>query len=153
MYCPRCHHTDTKVIDTRMGKENHSIRRRRQCLKCEARFTTIEEILREDLFVIKRDGTREEFDRNKLVSGIRKATERRPVEIEQIEMMIADVIDSLERDFDNEIPSKAIGEAIMEQLKQIDKISYVRYASVYREFKDIEEFQTAITELRDNVGW
>jgi len=151
MYCPRCSHTDTKVLDTRMGKGNHSIRRRRQCLKCESRFTTIEEILREGLYVTKRDGTREEFDRAKLVSGIRKATERRPVQVEQIEMIIADVIDRLEREFDNDIPSNAIGEAIMEHLKQIDKISYVRYASVYREFKDIEEFQQAIAELKDNV--
>lgn len=151
MHCPKCGHSDTKVLDTRMGKGNHSIRRRRQCLSCEARFTTIEEILREGLFVTKRNGVREEFDRSKMVSGIRKATEKRPVEVEQIEMMIAEIIDFLERKYDSEIPSEAIGEAIMKHLKQIDKISYVRYASVYREFKDIEEFQEAISELEEHV--
>lgn len=152
MHCPKCSHTDTKVLDTRMGKGNHAIRRRRQCLKCEYRFTTIEEILREGLMVTKRDGTREEFDRNKLVTGIRKATERRPIDIEQIEMMIAAIIDHLEREYDHEIPSQAVGEAVMEHLKLIDKISYVRYASVYREFKDLEEFQAAIAELNDHVS-
>lgn len=148
MHCPKCAHEDTKVLDTRIGKGNLSIRRRRQCLSCEHRFTTIEEILREGLFVTKRDGAREEFDRAKMISGLRKATEKRPVEVEQVEILIAEVIDTLEREYDSEIPSQAIGKEIMNRLKQIDKISYVRYASVYKEFKDIEEFEKEISELR-----
>ena len=147
MFCPKCHHPDTKVIDTRLGKGNQSIRRRRQCLECSARFTTIEEVLRDELFIIKRDGSREGFDRNKLIAGIRKATERRPIQMEQIEMMLSNVVDQLERIYDNEVPSKAIGEKIMEHLKQMDKVAYIRYASVYKEFKDIDEFQSTIAEL------
>lgn len=152
MYCPKCSHPDTKVLDTRIGKGNLSIRRRRQCLSCEHRFTTIEEILREGLFVTKRDGTREEFDRNKVLLGIRRATEKRPIQAEQIEILIAEVIDSLEKEYDSEIPTKAIGEEIMNRLHAIDKISYVRYASVYKEFKDIDEFEQAISALRENAN-
>lgn len=150
MQCPKCGHADTKVLDTRTGKASHSIRRRRQCLDCENRFTTIEEILREGLVVIKRDGGREEFDRMKMLSGIRKATEKRPIQAEQIEMMVAEMIDNLEREFDSEIPSKAIGEHIMNGLKAIDKIAYVRFASVYKDFRDFNELAREVSELRRN---
>lgn len=148
MQCPKCGHPDTKVLDTRTGKGSHSIRRRRQCLDCEYRFTTIEEILREGLIVIKRDGGREEFDRMKMLSGIRKATEKRPIQAEQIEMMVAEVIDNLEREFDSEIPSKAIGEHIMNGLKAIDKIAYVRFASVYKDFRDFDELAREVSQLK-----
>lgn len=148
MQCPKCGHADTKVLDTRTGKASHSIRRRRQCLACEYRFTTIEEILREGLAVIKRDGRREEFDRAKLLSGIRKATEKRPIQAEQIEMLIVDVSDALEREFDTEIPSKAIGEHIMTRLKRIDKIAYVRFASVYKDFRDFDELAREVSQLK-----
>ncbi|MEM8549833.1 MAG: transcriptional regulator NrdR [Verrucomicrobiota bacterium] len=149
MYCPKCSHKDTKVLDTRIGKGKLSIRRRRECLNpaCRHRFTTVEEILREGLVVIKRDGRREEFDRDKLFSGIRKAVEKRPVQTEQIEMLVAEVIDALEGEFDNEIPTKAIGEQVMNRLKHIDSIAYVRYASVYKDFRDIEEFAKEIKTL------
>ncbi len=147
MHCPKCCHPDTKVVDTRIGKNNVSIRRRRECLACAYRFSTVEEILRDNLQVIKRDGSREAFDRAKMLSGIRKATEKRPIEAEQIEMMIADVLDSIERDFDAEIPAKSIGELIMQRLKTIDQIAYVRFASVYKDFRDISEFAKEINEL------
>lgn len=147
MHCPKCGHEDTKVLDTRIGKGNLSIRRRRQCLDCSHRFTTVEEILREGLYVVKRDGAREEFDRTKLATGIRKATEKRPVQTEQIELMMAELIDVLEREYDTEIPSKAIGEAVMARLRELDSIAYVRYASVYKDFRDISEFAEEINQL------
>jgi len=148
MQCPKCNFADTKVLDTRTGKGNHSIRRRRQCLQCDHRFTTIEEILREGLVVIKRDGRREDFDRAKMLSGIRKATEKRPIQAEQIEMMMAEVVDNLEGEFDTEIPSKAIGERIMNGLRAIDKIAYVRFASVYKDFRDFDELAKEVSALR-----
>ncbi|WP_309386306.1 transcriptional regulator NrdR [Cerasicoccus frondis] len=148
MQCPKCTHADTKVLDTRLGKNNLSIRRRRQCLGCGYRFTTIEEILREGLVVVKRNGAREEFDRAKMLAGIRRAAEKRPIEAEQIEMMIVEIIDELEREFGNEIPSEAIGEYIMRRLKEIDQIAYVRFASVYKDFRDIEELAAEISELK-----
>lgn len=147
MHCPKCGHTETKVVDTRIGKNNVSIRRRRECLDCGYRFSTVEEILRDNLQVIKRDGSRDAFDRAKMLSGIRKATEKRPIEAEQIEMLIADVLDSIERDYDAEIPSEAIGGLIMERLRTIDQIAYVRFASVYKDFRDISEFAREINEL------
>ncbi|WP_269536992.1 transcriptional regulator NrdR [Cerasicoccus fimbriatus] len=148
MQCPKCTHADTKVLDTRLGKNNLSIRRRRQCLGCGYRFTTIEEILREGLVVVKRNGAREEFDRMKMLAGIRRAAEKRPIEAEQIEMMIVEMIDELEREFGSEIPSKAIGELIMNRLKEIDQIAYVRFASVYKDFRDIEELAAEISDLK-----
>lgn len=148
MQCPKCAHPDTKVLDTRLGKGNVSIRRRRQCLDCGHRFTTIEEILREGLVVTKRDGRREDFDRTKLLTGIRRAAEKRPIETEQIEMMIADILEELERRFDTDIPSEAIGQAVMERFRQIDQIAYVRFASVYKDFRDIGELAREIRELQ-----
>lgn len=148
MQCPKCTHADTKVLDTRLGKNNLSIRRRRQCLGCGYRFTTIEEILREGLVVVKRNGAHEEFDRAKMLAGIRRAAEKRPIEAEQIEMMIVEIIDELEREHANEIPSQAIGQAIMTRLKEIDQIAYVRFASVYKDFRDIEELANEISELK-----
>lgn len=141
MRCPKCQNLETKVLDTRMGKGNLSIRRRRQCLNCETRFTTIEEILREGLTVIKRDGSREDFDRGKIIASVRKATEKRPVHSEQIEMMIAEVTDALEREYDAEIPSAAISEAIMERLRYVDDVAYVRFASCYRDFEEVNANQ------------
>lgn len=148
MQCPKCSHADTKVLDTRLGKNNLSIRRRRQCLGCGYRFTTIEEILREGLVVIKRNGAREEFDRAKMLAGIRRAAEKRPIEAEQIEMMMVEIMDALEREHDSEIPSQAIGEQIMNRLKEIDQIAYVRFASVYKDFRDIEELAAEISGLK-----
>jgi transcriptional repressor NrdR len=148
MHCPRCQHSDTKVIDTRLLKGNHSIRRRRECLGCEHRFTTIEEILREGLVVVKRDGSREDFDFSKVAAGIRKATDKRPVETERIDLLISSVVEEINARFEDEVPAKSIGEIIMEKLQIVDQIAYVRFASVYRDFRDIDELARVIEQLR-----
>jgi transcriptional repressor NrdR len=148
MFCPRCNHEDTKVLETRLGKGNHSIRRRRECLACDHRFSTIEEIVREGLAVVKRNGAREEFDMGKIAAGIRKATDKRPIEVERINLLISEVVEGLQAKFEDEVPSSAIGEEIMAKLQGVDQIAYVRYASVYREFRDIEELAKAIEQLR-----
>ena len=148
MQCPRCKHEDTKVLETRLGKGSHSIRRRRECLACEHRFSTVEEILRDGLAVVKRDGTREEFDITKISAGIRKATDKRPIEVERISLLISEVVEGLQAKFEDEIPSSAIGEEIMSRLQLVDQIAYVRFASVYREFRDIDELANAIDQLR-----
>ena len=148
MFCPRCNHEDTKVLETRLGKGNHSIRRRRECLACAHRFSTIEEIVREGLAVVKRNGAREEFDMGKIAAGIRKATDKRPIEVERINLLISEVVEGLQAKFEDEVPSSAIGEEIMAKLQGVDQIAYVRYASVYREFRDIVDLAYAIDQLR-----
>jgi transcriptional repressor NrdR len=147
MKCPRCSSTDIKVIDSRVAKEGNSIRRRRECLNCGHRFNTVEEILHEGLMVLKSDGRSEEFDRTKIFNGIRKATEKLPVDIEQINLLVNDVIDELMNEYDYEIPSRAIGENIMFRLKKIDQIAYVRFACVYKDFRDINELMQDISNL------
>lgn len=148
MRCPKCTSLETKVLDTRTGKNETSIRRRRECLDCGHRFTTIEEVLRADLQVVKRDGRREDFDRAKMLGGLKKAVEKRPIEVMQIEMMMADTLATLEKEYDQEIPAKAIGEHIMTRLKLLDQIAYVRYASVYKDFRDLSELAKEINELK-----
>jgi len=148
MQCPKCSERDTRVIDSRVSKDGLAIRRRRHCQQCGYRFTTAEEIVREGLYVLKNDQRREEFDRNKILGGLRRACEKRPIDIEQIEMMVSDVIAALETEFDHEIPTKAIGERIMNKLKGIDKIAYVRFASVYKDFRDIDELAKEISDLK-----
>ena len=148
MRCSKCTSLDTKVLDTRTGKNENSIRRRRECLDCGYRFTTIEEVLRVNLQVVKRDGRREDFDRAKMLGGIKKAVEKRPIDVLQIEMLIADVLTSLEKEFDHEIPAHAVGEQIMFRLKHLDQIAYVRYASVYKDFRDLTELAQEIKELK-----
>ena len=148
MRCPKCISFETKVLDTRIGKNESSIRRRRECLNCSYRFTTIEEVLRADLQVIKRDGRREDFDRAKMMNGLKKAVEKRPIDVLQIEMLVADVLASLEREYDHEVPSQAIGEHMMQRLKHLDQIAYVRYASVYKDFRDLSELADEISALK-----
>ncbi|MEN8661825.1 MAG: transcriptional regulator NrdR [Lentimonas sp.] len=151
MRCPKCTSLETKVLDTRTGKNETSIRRRRECLDCEYRFTTIEEVLRADMQVVKRDGRREDFDRNKILGGLKKAVQKRPIEVVQIEMLIADALSALEKAHDQEIPSQAIGEQIMLRLKHLDQIAYVRYASVYKDFRDLSELAQEILDLREST--
>ncbi|MEN9652303.1 MAG: hypothetical protein RL303_23 [Verrucomicrobiota bacterium] len=148
MFCPRCNHEDTKVLETRLGKGNHSIRRRRECLACDHRFSTIEEIVREGMVVVKRNGAREELDIGKIAAGVRKATDKRPIEVERINLMISEIVENLQAKFEDEVPSSAIGEEIMTRLQAVDQIAYVRFASVYREFRDIDELAKAIDQLR-----
>ncbi|MGA2017523.1 MAG: transcriptional regulator NrdR [Opitutaceae bacterium] len=150
MRCPKCTSVEDKVIDSRISKEGNSIRRRRECLECGHRFTTTEILVLDEMVVIKRDGRREEFDRGKLVHAVRAACHKRPVDIEQITMLVEDVIDTIEARFENEVPSQAIGERVMERLRNIDQVAYVRYASVYKEFRDVSEFMTEISALDKN---
>ena len=147
MRCPKCTSIEDKVIDSRISKEGSTIRRRRECLECGNRFTTTELLVREGLIVIKRDGRRESFDREKLVRAVRAACHKRPVDAEQMTMLIEDVIDVVEAQFESEIPSPALGDAIMQRLRKIDQVAYVRFASVYKEFRDVSEFMDEISNL------
>jgi transcriptional repressor NrdR len=144
MLCPFCGNDETKVTDKRDSKDE--TRRRRECLKCGKRFTTHEKIVPVEIFVIKKDGRREAFSREKLKSGIIKACEKRPVSTEDIEKSV-NLIEEKLKQHGSEVESRVIGEVVMKQLKKLDKIAYVRFASVYREFKDISEFKKEIREI------
>ncbi len=147
MRCPKCQARDDKVIDSRAIKDETVIRRRRECLACEHRFTTYEEIERDDLRVLKRDGRYEAFDRRKLVAGLDKSCEKRPVSRETIERTVTEMIDELVKAYGDEIPTKAIGDKIMVHLRRLDEVAYVRFASVYRKFRDIKEFVNEVQSL------
>jgi len=147
MRCPKCTSIEDKVIDSRISKEGNTIRRRRECLECGHRYTTIENLVRDGMVVTKRDGRREEFDREKLFRAIRAACHKRPVDLEQITMIVDDVIDALEAQYESEIPSRAIGDEVMRHLRRIDQVAYVRFASVYKEFRDVAEFMDEINNL------
>jgi transcriptional repressor NrdR len=146
MRCPHCSSMDNKVVDSRMGKEGDSIRRRRECLMCGGRFTTYERV--EDVLpsVIKKDGRREPFDRIKILNGLKKACEKRPISLDVLEKTVDEIEKSLQEKGFKEIPSTAIGEEVMERLHGLDEVAYVRFASVYRSFRDINEF---MSELKD----
>lgn len=147
MLCPKCSSIDDKVIDSRLSKDGTSIRRRRECLACESRFTTYEQIERVELLAVKRDGRREHFDRQKLLSSFIKACEKRPISIDVMEESVDAIITDLESGQEREIPTKAIGALVMERLHAIDPVAYVRFASVYRRFEDIGEFIEEIQSL------
>ncbi len=147
MRCPKCGSTLDKVIDSRIAKDGATIRRRRECLDCSHRFSTSEQILRECLYVIKRDGRREDFDKAKIIYSLRRACQKRPVDAEQVNMLVEDMIDTLENEHGMDIPSSAIGEMVMENLKSIDPIAYIRFASVYKDFKNLDEFLDEISGL------
>ena len=144
MKCPRCHADDDKVLDSRAARDGAAIRRRRECLACGARYTTYEEIDRDEVQVVKRDGTRQTFARQKIENAIRQACGKRKVSGEQIKSMIDSIVARIEGD---EIPSSKIAELVMEELHKADEVAYVRFASVYRQFKDVAEFLSAITEI------
>ena len=147
MKCPYCGYEESKVIDSRPADEGERIRRRRECLKCGKRFTTHEVIETVPIVVVKRDKSREVFDRNKLTAGILRACEKRPVSIEQIEKMVDNIEAQLQSSLDREVTSMAIGELTMDELKNIDEVAYVRFASVYRQFKDINTFMEELNKL------
>lgn len=147
MKCPYCGYEESKVIDSRPADDGERIRRRRECLGCGKRFTTHEVIETVPIIVVKRDKSREVFDRNKLLSGILRACEKRKVSIEQIEKMVDDIEMKLQNSLDREVTSKYIGELAMEELKKVDEVSYVRFASVYRQFKDINTFLEELNKL------
>lgn len=145
MRCPQCGCLDDKVVDSRSTKEGAGVRRRRECMECGQRFTTLEEIIQAELKVVKRDNIREDFDREKLRHGIENACWKRPVEIEDIERTVDEVYFAIQREYDKEVSSVEIGNKVMEVLKTLDEVAYVRFASVYRKFTDIDEF---IDEIR-----
>ena len=146
MKCPFCGFTDTKVVDSRMGKEGNNIRRRRECIDCERRFTTYERVEESLPLVVKKDGRRELFDRTKIIAGMQRACEKRPVSIATIERFVDSFQQTLQESGEKEIEAGKIGNAVMESLQGIDEVAYVRFASVYRQFKDINEF---MSELKD----
>ncbi len=147
MKCPYCGFGQDKVIDTREINDGLQVRRRRECLNCGKRFTTYEEIEMKPLIVIKKDGRREKFNREKIFTGIQKACEKRPISTEEIEKIIMEIEQELRQKFDREVPSKEIGKIIIKRLKKIDKVAYIRFASVYREFQDISEFKKEIEKI------
>ena len=148
MHCPFCSHTETKVIDSRLAGEGRQIRRRRECLACTERFTTFESAELLLPMVVKSDSSREPFDENKLRGGMRKALEKRPVSPEAVEDALARICHKLLSLGEREVPSRAVGGMVMEELRHLDEVGYVRFASVYRSFQDIEAFRTEIDQLR-----
>ena len=149
MRCPFCGYKEDKVVDSRATAEESAVRRRRECLKCGKRFTTYEYIEEVSLLVIKKDGRREPFDRKKILAGIIRACEKRPVSVEKMENVVIQVEHTIQKKSDREVLSSRIGELVMERLKAIDDVAYVRFASVYRQFKDVGQF---MVELRDILG-
>ena len=147
MKCPFCGFTDSKVIDSRPAEDGTTIRRRRECLECQKRFTTYEIIERMPLVVIKRDGSRESFDKVKIINGVIRACEKRPVTMTQIENLANDIELELRGRLESEVKSEVIGEMVMARLKDLDEVAYVRFASVYRSFKDINTFMEELTKL------
>jgi len=147
MRCPKCTSIEDKVIDSRISREGSTIRRRRECLECGNRFTTTETLVHDGLVVVKRDGRREDFSRDKLIHAVRAACHKRPVDAEQISMLVEDVADILEAQYDSEIPSRAVGDAVMERLRKMDQVAYVRFASIYKQFRDVTEFVEEISAL------
>ena len=151
MRCPFCENIDTKVIDSRPTEDGRAIRRRRVCNKCDSRFTTYEKVEEVILMVIKRDGSRQAFDRMKVMNGIVKACEKRPVSMDTIEYMVDQIERGLNNMMKKEIESSFIGELIMKQLREVDQVAYVRFASVYREFTDVNTFLAEIEKLLGKV--
>jgi len=147
MKCPFCGHDEDRVIDSRPAEDGAAIRRRRECIGCGARFTTYEKIETLPLLVVKKDGTREPFDRDKLLSGLLKACEKRPVSNEQLMGLLTFVEGQVQNAVNREISSRDIGELVMKKLKEIDEVAYVRFASVYRQFKDVNSFLEELNEM------
>ena len=149
MRCPKCGCQDDKVIDSRGSREGATIRRRRECISCSYRFTTYEEVEREHLVVIKRDGRREEFSREKLLAGVKRACQKRPIGEEVIADLVAKVVHDLSDRFEREVPGRVVGERVMESLRELDKVAYVRFASVYRRFEEVTDFVQVVKKLEE----
>jgi len=149
MHCPFCQHDETKVIDSRTSQD-FSIRRRRQCLNCERRFSTYERIEESPVKVIKKDGSRVPFDRDRIRSGIEKACYKRPISDEQIDRLLGDVEAAIQEDGLREVPSRQIGEMVFNALRELDKVAFVRFASVYREFQDVNDFVEELQPILDD---
>lgn len=146
MLCPFCGHLESKVVNSRQNPRGDAIRRRRECLECAHRFTTFEMIEKTPVMVVKRDGKRETFDREKVIKGVLRACEKRPVTIDDVEMVVQNVEKTMHNNMEKEVSSLKIGEMVLKQLRAVDEVAYVRFASVYRQFRDVNEFSQ---ELRD----
>jgi transcriptional regulator NrdR len=147
MKCPFCAHDNSKVVDSRPSDEGNSIRRRRECIACKNRFTTFETVESLPLVVVKKDNSREAFDREKLLRGLLRACEKRPVSMQELEALVADIEQTLQNSMEKEVRSSAIGEMVMERLARLDEVAYVRFASVYRQFKDLDTFLQELNRL------
>lgn len=149
MKCPFCGFQDTKVVDSRLSNDGNSIRRRRECLDCEKRFTTYEYVEQTALMVVKRDGRRQPFDRKKIINGMTKACEKRPISVDNIEDLTGQVERELQKKFDREVNAKDVGELVMSKLVALDEVAYVRFASVYRQFHDVSQFMGELKMMLD----
>ena len=147
MKCPYCGYSESKVIDSRPADENSSIRRRRECLSCGKRFTTYETVESLPMVVVKKDGSRQSFDRRKVLGGMIRACEKRPVPLAELEKIAEEIEQDLQNSMEREISTEAIGEKVMERLRNVDQVAHVRFASVYRQFKDIDTFMTELNKL------
>ncbi|MFA5129719.1 MAG: transcriptional regulator NrdR [Patescibacteria group bacterium] len=147
MYCPVCGHEDTRVVDSRMSAEGSSIRRRRECDKCNFRFSTAEEIILLDLVVIKRDGQRQAYDRDKLIRGLKKSLEKRPYTEAAFRTLVHSIERNIQREQTDEITSESLGSFVMQELKAFDQVAYIRFASVYRQFEDADTFRRELEQL------
>ncbi|MEA4955951.1 MAG: transcriptional regulator NrdR [Pseudoflavonifractor sp.] len=147
MKCPYCGYLDSKVVDSRPAEDGTSIRRRRECLECHKRFTTFEIMESLPMMVVKKDGSRQSFDRSKVLGGMLRACEKRPVSFSTLEKMAEEIEQTLQNEMDREVPSAKIGEMVMDRLKDVDEVAYVRFASVYRQFKDISTFMSELNKL------
>ena len=147
MKCPFCGYLDSKVVDSRPAEDGASIRRRRECLSCRKRFTTFEVMETLPVVVIKKDGSRQSFDRSKLLNGMIRGCEKRPVSFETLEKIVDEIEQILQNEMNREVPSEKIGEMVMDRLKDVDEVAYVRFASVYRQFKDISTFMSELNKL------
>ena len=147
MNCPFCNHPDDKVVDSRSAQDGKAIRRRRECLQCQKRFTTYERIEQTPLKVIKKDNRREDYDRSKILNGVLRACEKRPVSMDQIEQLVDEVEKEIAQKTEMEVASTQIGEMVMVRLQKVDEVAYVRFASVYRQLKDVSQFMSEVKNL------
>ncbi|MGT2771597.1 transcriptional regulator NrdR [Streptococcus marimammalium] len=147
MRCPKCHYTKSSVVDSRQAEEGNTIRRRRECENCQTRFTTFERIEESPLLVIKKDGTREQFSRDKILNGIIHSAQKRPVSSASIEKIVSEVEQQLRSEYDSEVSSSVIGNLVMDQLAELDEITYIRFASVYRSFKHVDEIEALLKQI------
>ncbi|CAM3305102.1 transcriptional regulator NrdR [Streptococcus pluranimalium] len=151
MRCPKCHATKSSVVDSRQAEEGTTIRRRRECDHCQNRFTTFERVEELPLLVVKKDGTREAFSRDKILHGIIMSAQKRPVSSEDIENVISRIEQAIRSNYENEVPSTVIGNMVMDELAELDEITYVRFASVYRSFKDVDEIEELLQQITNRV--
>lgn len=147
MRCPKCSHMEDKVLDSRVARNGDATRRRRVCMACGYRFTTYEEVVRPKLRVIKSDGRHEAFDREKLMGGIERACEKRPVGVGDIEHVVDALVEEIESEYEREVASKIVGQKVMDRLEKLDEVAFVRFASVYRKFRDVNQFVNAIQDM------